>query len=181
MNNKVVWVFGCSASGKETFIKEVVSKKDIKIIEDLGWKDKNIISINESINYIKQYEEDPIGDKRIEIIDKVIEENKNNSNSIILIKGQHIDFKNNLIEMLKEKVKDVNYEVIFLFSDLKTIFERGKKKPWFTEEDNNINDWYEHMYLTALKVSGIKNMKIIAIDSTNEWKISEFPKYNINN
>lgn len=37
------------------------------------------------------------------------------------------------------------------------------------------------MVKTALEVGNIKDMKIIAIDSTNEWKISEFPKYNINN
>lgn len=177
MNNKVIWVFGPSASGKETFIKEVISNKELNIIKELKWTGKQILKIDESINYIKQYDNDQIGDKRVEIINKVIEINKNNSNSIILIKGQNIDIMNNLIELLKNKLPNVEYQIIYLFSDLNTIFERAKKKPWFTIEDDNIDDWYIHLVESADIIRQIKEIEIISIDTTNGYKISTFPEY----
>ncbi len=180
MKNKVVWVFGCSASGKETFIESLISKKIPQIIAELGWEEKQIIKINESINYIQQYENDPIGNKRIEILDKVIVKNKNNSNTVILIKGQNIDLDNNLVELLKAKLPNVEYEIIYLFSDLNTIWKRAKRKKWFIEEDNNFADWHNHLAETTEKVKSIKGIKITAIDSTLDYKISPFPRYDKN-
>ncbi len=180
MSNKVVWVFGCSAAGKSTFIKRMVTKDDVNLLTELGWINHHILAIQESIDYIKQSENDPIGDRRVEIIDRVIEENNRNNNTIMLIKGQNVDFDNNLVGRLIERLPNIDYEVIFLFSDLETIFERGKKKEWFTEEDDNIDDWYDHMYKTALLVKGLKNMKVIAIDSTDGFRISSFQEYDNN-
>ncbi len=171
MKNKIVWVFGCSASGKETFIKSMVFKKDFEIIKQLGWSAFKMIKIDESINYIKQSEDDVIGFKRVEIIDRVIEENKKNEKTIILIKGQNIDFDNHLVEILKSKLADVEHEIIFLISDIKTVFERVREKKWFSKEDDDINYWIEHMKETEEYVKALKNTKITTIDSTNDWKI----------
>lgn len=166
--NKVIWVFGPSAVGKETFIKEVAVNHDLK--ELIGFGGKKIVVINESILFIKQSENDPIGDRRIEIIDRVILENANNVNTVILIKGQDIDVENKLVEKLKEQLKDVEYEIFLLVSDINTIFERGKKKSWFKKEDDDINMWRTHVVESMQMVEEIKDVKITKIDSTNGWQ-----------
>ncbi len=150
-----------------------------ELIKQLGWQDKEIVVINESINYIKQSEDDSIGDKRLEIIDRVIEENKSRFNSIILIKGQNIDFDNDLVNRLKSRLPNVEYEIIFLFSDLDTIFERAKKKAWFTEEDNNKDEWYNHLVDSAKIIDKAEDIKVISIDSTKGFKTSSFPVYEV--
>ena len=50
MNNKIIWVFGPSAVGKETFIKHIQSGNQSELLARLGWADKNIVVCNESID-----------------------------------------------------------------------------------------------------------------------------------
>lgn len=172
--NKIYLVFGCSATGKETFILNA-KKNNNEIIDIMNWNVDKIEIIQESIDYIKQYSDDPIGDKRVEIIERI--GNIPNENKIILIKGQNIDFKSGIIEKIKEKYSAYPQEIIFLVSDVKTIFARGKKKSWFTESDNNIDDWSEHQHKTAAHVKDLKEYNITTIDTTNGYKLVEFPEY----
>lgn len=175
--NKIVWVFGCSASGKETFIKEAL--KGNKIIDDLGWDDYKVIPINESMEFIKQSEDDLIELRRPELIDRVVEESANNSNAILLLKGQNYDFKYNLVDKLKERVPNAEHLIIFLHTDLNTCFARMKQKSWYVEEeDGNIEDMKDHMIESANLVLA-SGLPIIAIDTTNGYTITNFPNYDI--
>lgn len=65
---KIVWVFGNSATGKNTFINTIATGKADNIKNSLGWTKHRIIKIQESLDYIGQDEDDPITDRRAEII-----------------------------------------------------------------------------------------------------------------
>jgi hypothetical protein len=175
--NKIIWVFGSCSSGKETFINNIINGECVNLINELGWSNKKIVAVEESIRYIKQYANDPIGEKRIEIIDKAINLNRDNDNSIILIKGQNVDLNSNSVNMLREKLPNLSYEIIFLFSDVNTIFERSKNKSWFVEEEEKIEDYSEHMRDSLDKVRMLKDIKIIPIDTTDGYKMAELPIY----
>lgn len=173
-HNKIIWVFGCSAAGKETFIR-AIENNQVDITE-FGFEKKDVFVVEESIEYIKQYDDDPIGDKREEIVDICNNLNKKLTNKYIFIKGQNIDLDKNLVNKLYE-VSKIDTEIIFLHSDIKVIFERVKRKNWFTKEDNDIEIWYSHMVRTANKVLKNKSFKITSIDSENSYKVTKFPIY----
>ena len=175
--NKIVWVFGCSASGKETFIKEVI--KGNEITKELDWNNMKIIPINGSVEFIKQSEEDPIEFKRLELVEIAALENQQNPNSIILLKGQNYDFKHNLVGLLKEKTPNAMHMIIFLHTDLNTCFNRMKQKNWYVEEeDGNIDEMKNHMIESADLVLSL-GLPITSIDTTNGYTITNFPNYDI--
>lgn len=176
-SNEIYWVFGSSASGKETFVLNA-SNNNSEIIELMKWNNKKIIPIMESINYIKQYNDDPIGDKRVEIVKSVMFEVNSNNNSIILIKGQNVDFRTNLVGMLKKKLPEVKQSIIFLHTDLIVNYQRAKKKPWFKKYENDINSWRVHQKNSANYVKNIIDFEIISIDTTSGYKLTKFPTYN---
>jgi len=161
----IVWVYGASGAGKETFLKYMTSKKSKQLINRLGWKNKKIIPIKESVDYLAQYDEDPQGDKRKDIIDKVIKISKK-PNLVILIKGQDIDLEAKLPQKLRKKLPRCSHQVIYLHTNPKTLLLRCKPKKW----------WDNRYSITTLKkwtsyqlrlLSKLKAFEIIALDSGN--------------
>ena len=175
--NKVIWVFWPSAAGKETFIR-VITSQDIEIKKVLGECYDHLIAIEESIKYIKQTENDPIGEKRIEIIDRVIELNKENNNSLFLIKWQNIDIDANLPNKLRQSLPDIEHKIVYLYSNLDILFTRVQQKSWYVPSEDTKEEITYHIRKTAEKVKEIWGMEIISIDTTDGYKITEFPSYN---
>ena len=70
--NRLIWFFGCSASGKETLIKHIYSGKDEKLNSNLGIDLRKTIILDKSIQYISKHRTDNITEKRFEIVHDII-------------------------------------------------------------------------------------------------------------
>lgn len=172
--NRIIWVFGCSASGKETFIKNVMSNNST-INDKLNIDYKHTHVIHESINLISMHTGDSIEQERENIPNLVIELSNNLNDSIILIKGQNSDIRNNLVYLLKEKLPDAIYEIIYLHADLEILIDRVKKKPWF-DESRGFDKYIKSISDTLHYMECFQGFNITYIESNEEYKITEFPK-----
>lgn len=174
---EIVWIYGSSASGKETFIHELLKNPTNKIINDLGRTNKKIVCIEESLNYIGQFENDPIIKKRDEIIietKKIVHE----TDTIILIKWQDVDLKSRLVNKLQKETPTIKHKIIFLHTSLETLYKRCQNKSWRTEEEEKEGiEWIKTRVFYQLNLlKKLHNVDIIAIDSTtNKYKIITFP------
>jgi hypothetical protein len=177
MNNKIIWIFGPSAAGKETFIKYINNNKPAKLLARLGWEGKNVVVCNESINWIVQEDNDG-NDLRRQNLDKTIEEYfKNNINSIILIKGQDLDFDNNILNKVKESLPDTEHEIIFLYVDFDILYQRYMNKKWWnkTMTESVCKDWAREQINLLIQYQN-NGFKIKALDSSsNEYLDINFP------
>lgn len=172
-----IWVYGSSAVGKKTFINRLVYDAPYNIINHLAWENKKIILIPESLKYIGQFENDPITLKRSVIIDKAKLIN-NNKNIIVLIKGQDVDLRRNLVNKLREEVPQANHEIIYLHSNLKTLFTRVQQKSWWTQkmEDEGIDEFKNWLINQLNLLKKLKGFKFNAFDSTTpEYRPINFP------
>lgn len=180
MNALIVWVFGGSAAGKETFIRKANSGFLKELFGSLGWENKKIIISKKSIDYVAQNETDSLGPKRKEIVNEVLKLAKKD-NSIILIKGQDLDLENNRLENLRDLLPSNEHIVIYLHADSRTLYARVKRKSWWKKE------WSKKEYLKWVKyqidlLSKLKGFKIISLNSGNrlDYGLEPFPpKYQI--
>lgn len=174
MSNKIIWVFGPSAVGKETFIK---NNKRLELLARLGWTNKNIIICNESIDWVAQEDNDE-NELRRQNLDKIIEVySKNNSNSVILIKGQDLDFDNNTLNIVKESLPDDEHEIIFLYVDFDILYQRYMTKKWWNETMTKdvCKDWAREQInlLIQYQSNGFKIKALNAID--DKYLDANFP------
>lgn len=70
--NRLIWFFGCSASGKETLIKHIYSGQDKKLNSNLGIDLRKTIILDKSIQYISKHRTDNITKKRFEIVHDIL-------------------------------------------------------------------------------------------------------------
>jgi adenylate kinase family enzyme len=175
-DNFIVWVLGASGAGKATLISDLVSSDSTKWFSNLiNTTNSNLFAVNESLQHVGQFPGDCIEKKRNEIIDIVIEQSKI-TNSVFLIKGQFFDLYNYIPSKLKLLLPDYKHIVVYLHTDSETLFERIKKKSWWTEEItiNDIRISTAKMLNIVLK---LKSFKKIVLDSTNkDYKQIDFPK-----
>lgn len=172
-----IWIYGSSAAGKETFINRLVYDAPQNVINHLAWENKKIILIPESLKYIGQFENDPITLKRVAIIDKA-KSIENDKDLVVLIKGQDVDLRRNLINKLKEEIPQANHEIIYLHSDLKTLFTRAQQKRWWTQEmeDEGIDEFKNLLVNQLNLLKELKGFKFNAFDSTTtKYRPIEFP------
>jgi hypothetical protein len=57
---EVVWVFGNSAAGKESFIRYITINKDARLLTSLGWQESKVTASEASMKYIGQFDGDPV-------------------------------------------------------------------------------------------------------------------------
>lgn len=174
----IFWVYGSSAAGKETFIRRLLSKPPQNLIDYLGWKSKKIICIEESLKYIGQFENDPITKKRSRIIDRA-KEVLDSEDTVVLIKGQDVDLKSGLPSMLLKELPKAKHQIIFLHADLQLLYERSRKKTWWSKEDEEagiegFKDWLLNDQLKYLLE--LEGFNITALDSSSHnYKPIKFP------
>lgn len=168
--NKIIWVFGCSASGKETFIENILNKEDLEIRKVLNFERNRSYAVKTSIQLISKNKNDKIDYQRNLIIDEVVALNIKFKDSFFFIKGQNSDIRNNIIKKLVEKVPNAKYEIIFLSADLELLIERVKKKEWFNEK-RGFDQYIESVDRTLGYMSLLEDYKITYVDSSNEYRI----------
>lgn len=170
---EIVWIYGPSGAGKETFIKYITNNPSEDIISRLGWQDKKIGYIKESIDYIGQYFGDPIVDKRKIIVDKVKDVIENYD--VILIKGQDVDFKMNILSDLRKIFPENIHRIIYLYPGFDNLYSRCLKKSWYKEEFTRdmFLDWAKGQ---LIKLKPFEELKITALDSSDKnYKSISYP------
>ena len=97
---ELVWVFGISAAGKETFIRNVVNGKAAKAVEKLGWENLSVAASEASLQYFDHSSDTPNTKQRDEILTEVPELLK--QSDVVLIKFQTNDSESGRIEKLNK-------------------------------------------------------------------------------
>jgi hypothetical protein len=171
MNNKIIWVFGPSAVGKETFIKYVYNDKPSELIDRLGWGDRKVIICEESLAWVVQEEND--GNEALrKNLDKIIQGySASNTNSIILIKGQDLDFNSNHLNNVKKYLPDDCQEIIFLYTDFDILYNRYIRKKWWNKSmtPEVCKNWIKEQ-IDSLSGYQEKGFKIRALESGDDKK-----------
>lgn len=129
--NRLIWFFGCSASGKETLIKHIYRGKDEKLNSNLGIDLRKTIILDKSIQYISKHRTDNITEKRFEIVHDIISLCSKKDNMIVLIKGQNSDIRNNFIQIISEKLSDISIDIVYVIVDVDVLLERIRRKDWY--------------------------------------------------
>lgn len=166
MVNEIVWVYGSSAVGKETFIRYLVDNPSVSLIRRLDWQGKKLIVIWESVKYIAQYEDDPIGGKRKQIVEKVL--GITDDNAVIIIKGQDIDIVSELPQLLKKKMPFCKHKIIFLYTDIEIVHERCKDKIWWKGNETTLEEFKGWLRHQIKLLSELEGFEIIAINNENK-------------
>lgn len=129
--NRLIWFFGCSASGKETLIKYIYSRRDEKLNSNLGIDLRKTIILDKSIQYISKHRTDNITEKRFEIVQDIISLCSNHDNMIVLIKGQNSDIRNNFIQIISENLSGISIDIVYVMADVDVLLERVRRKDWY--------------------------------------------------
>lgn len=137
MNTKkatIVWVFGGSGAGKETFIRYVVKSKPQDLLLRLGWEGRDIIACEESMEWVSQGENDPRGPKREDLLHVIPKYATEKQNEIFLVKGQDVDLKYDRPQRLKSILPDFEHKILYIHTDSEEQLNRWKKsKQWYKE------------------------------------------------
>lgn len=171
--NKIVWVMGQSAAGKETFIKYAVANPDSELMQQLGYSGSKIISIEESL-YLGD-------DERIKIVDIALDLISQNTNAIILIKWQYTDNDEHCdnIRRLNAVTPDIHNEIIMLTVESDALFARLPNKLWWNENEaanfsqDKMNQLVEVLRNNIIKWQGNGLILTAEIDATSGYKIIE--------
>lgn len=177
MNNKIVWVYGPSAAGKETFIVYIEKIQPKEILKRLGFNDKKLIICKESIDWVAQSKEDPKKELRKSLANIIIEYSKVNSNSVILIKGQDIDFNNEHLITVKNALVEDSHEILYLYLDFQDLYSRYVQKPWWDNlKTKKVCLGSLKKQVKKIEAHEAKGFRIKALDSSNKKYIdANFP------
>lgn len=155
---EIVWIFGTSGSGKETFIKSVL--QDTNLQEKFGWKDKVIKVCKSSIENIGQFENDPIVNNR----DSIINDTRALlvDADVILIKWQLVDSDANRLWKLKEIIPDAVHKIIRLQASEPELIDRLRHKAW----------WHDYGKEKAFIESELKEVKRVVLELSTSFEVT---------
>jgi len=174
MSNQIIWVYGPSAVGKETFIKYLVEEKPLKLLDQFGLSNSQLLICADSLNWVVKKNNDGNAIKR-KYLDKVIENiSKNNQNSAIIVKGQDLDFEYGIPTKIKRSLPTDKHRVFYLKTEFEILFSRFVEKVWWNKDmtKNVCIEWANSQikYLLDIEKNGFE---VVVIDSSNiRYKIS---------
>ena len=130
----IVWVFGGSGAGKETFIRYTRENKPEALLEVLGWTEGEVAACEESMEWVAQWDDDPRGPKREELLEVIPTYVKEDGKMTILVKGQGLDLENNRLRRLKGLLPDCKHEILYIDTNVEEQWQRCKEnKQWYDE------------------------------------------------
>lgn len=166
---EIVWVFGTSASGKNTFINTV--QNYLEVISKLGWTDKKIAVCKASIDYIGQTLHDPIVNRREGILTETAKLLENND--LVLIKWQYVDTKARRPQKLKKLLPDARHRIIRLHASTEELVKRIAEKPWWDDHGKEEKAIKKELKAVDKHMSKlIADFEVINIDSSTNGKYS---------
>ncbi len=163
MHKEVVWVFGTSAAGKQTFIRRAV--KDNNLATELGWKGKKIVVCEASLNLLGHVGNKKVVEARIGIANSVLELLK--ESEVVLIKWQYIDTHNKIPQKLRKLLPNAKHRIILLKANIQEIHNRLSAKDWwkeFWDSTDFANSEYENVEKSLEDLS--PDVEVTVLDSS---------------
>jgi hypothetical protein len=139
---EIIWVYGASAAGKESFIRNAQTNPAIQ--DEFNWKNKRITVCEESIKWVAQFPGDLIAEqerqKLVEIIPLLAE-----SSDVVLIKGQDVDLSLGSPYDVRKCLPMAVHRIVFMDVGLDELFQRVIHKPWWdnTIKRAEVEGWFE--------------------------------------
>lgn len=177
MNNKIVWVYGASAAGKETFIRYLEDNQPEEILKRLHFNNKKIIVCKESLDWVAQSSNDPKKDLRKGLAAVINNYSRENSGSVILVKGQDDDFDNKHLTTVEAALPEDSHEILYLYTNFQDLYDRYIQKPWWDESMSKevCRDWLEEQ-VKMIKTHASRGFRVSAVDSgTQKYEDANFP------
>ena len=174
--NKIVWVMGQSAAGKETFIQYAIANPDSELMQKLGYINYKIIPVGDDYHrkgIIVNYHD------RIKIVDIVLDFLDKETNAAIFIKWQYTDNDehNDVIRKLKDATPGVPNEMILLSVESDVLYARLPNKWWWNESTSStqeqMNDVVKILRYNIIRWQCLGLKLAAEIDATDGYKIIE--------
>lgn len=127
---EIVWVYGASAAGKETFIRAVLAGQQPRIVKALGWQGKRLGACQESLEWVMQHPHDTAVEQKRHQLSGVIPRIAKRY-EVVLVKGQDIDLSLGTPLLVKQKLPAARHRIIFIDVGLDELFQRVTHKPWW--------------------------------------------------
>ncbi len=167
---EVVWVFGSSGAGKETFITHVVDEQPEDLVADLGWRDKAIAAEPNSMLFVGKIAlHDERTRQRRRIIPSVL--GLLSASEVVLVKGQQVDVENRRPQRLMKMAPSAHHRIIYLDPGIEEHVERMKRKPWWSDE-------VSHGDVTQMRYSllrTLENLRIFPIQTLDSSRPLSYP------
>ncbi len=186
---KIIWIFGESATGKKTFIENILNGK-LNILEDLELNNKKIDVVRRTIDKNLSSFNDISNEKSRHqiILEEINGFIKNDNYDVLLLKGQSNDMDDRYGNTLKSVAilfPEIEKEIYLLeVKDMDLLYNRIQNKNWFKanfEKYSSIfpREWIDDAVIKHREqVYSFSNLgyKITDIDSTNGYKLSNLGK-----
>lgn len=187
---KIIWVFGESATGKKTFIENILNKSENELLSDLNLIDEKISVVERTINKNVSSFDDTENEKSrhqqiIESIDYFI---NNSDDTILLLKGQSNDMDNRYGNTLREVAllfPEIEKEIYLLeVKDMDLLYNRIINKDWFKVDFENYSKMFPREWIDNAVIKHREQVysyqdlgyKITDMDSTNGYKMIDKSK-----
>ena len=122
---EIIWIYGTSASGKETFIKSLMKNRDLQ--KSLGLDSHSLAISGESLKNLGN-----LSESRASIVDEVA--NLLKTKDAVIIKWQYGDTLLDSPNILHDKFPHLKHTIIKLNVDQLEQVRRLKTKSWWHDE-----------------------------------------------
>jgi len=187
---KIIWIFGESATGKKTFIENVINNTNPDLLLKLGLDNKNIDIVKRTISKNISSFNDVSSEKtrHEQILIDIKNFINNNENEILLLKGQSNDMDDrygNTLKTVALLYPEIEKEIYLLeVSDMDLLYNRIINKDWFKKDEEAYQKLFPREWINSAvpkhreQVYSYMNLgyKITDIDSTNGYKLFDSVK-----
>lgn len=175
-HGQIVWIYGSSATGKETFIRKVIKEKPQELLSTLHWTEGKIVPCMESIEWVAQSDDDPLKYKR-ETLLKIIPSLVKNGDEIVLIKGQDVDLENDCLTQVQSKLPNLKHLVIFLDTPLDQLFKRWRMKSWWSDNftKETVKKWLEYQISLLNQLPESFDIIALEVNLSGNYHIVVYP------
>lgn len=188
---KVVWVFGESATGKKTFIVNLLNNNEY-LIKEIGLVNKKISVVNCTIEETNESFDDCNSEiARQNKIMQEIDDFIKSENEVLLIKGQANDMDDrygNTLKLFADKYPEIDKDIILLeVEDMDLLYERITNKSWFKEDKERYSNLFPRTWIDKAVLKHRRKVEsysqfgynIVLVDSTKDFIFKE--KGNVKN
>jgi hypothetical protein len=125
---EIVWVYGASAAGKESFIRNVQATNAIQRL--FHWQNKRIVVCEESIEWVARFPGDQVAERERQKLGDIIPILAQDSD-VVLIKGQDVDLSLGTPLDVRRRLPTAIHHIVFIDVGLDELFQRVIHKPWW--------------------------------------------------
>lgn len=186
---KIIWIFGESATGKKTFIENILNN-NLDILEDLDLNNKRIDVVRRTIDKNISSFNDVLNEKSRHqiILEEINDFIKKDLYDVLLLKGQSNDMDERYGNTLKEVgmlYPEIEKEIYLLeVKDMDLLYNRIQNKDWFKIDFEKYSKMFPREWIDNAVIRHREQVysyqylgyNIIDIDSTNGYKMIDKSK-----